>query len=86
MLDKRKLKAIKGQIVKASFEIEMNLFQGLYTVMVGASDCQTEVGNIIYDWVEGCTTLEIMRPAWRTFHGVAYMNSKFYIESNSMEE
>ncbi len=86
MIDKNRLVGKKGQIMKASFDIEMNLFQGLYTVMVGASDCQTEVGNIIYDWVEGCMTLEILRPQWRTFHGVAYMNSTFKIEGGSMKE
>lgn len=80
MIDRIKLSAEEGDIVQASFEMEMNLFQGLYTIMVGASDCQTEVGNLIYDWVEGCMTLEILRPEWRTFHGIAYMNSSFSIE------
>jgi teichoic acid transport system ATP-binding protein len=83
MIDKLKLSAEEGDIIQASFEIDMNLFQGLYTIMVGASDCQTEIGNLIYDWVEGCMTLEILRPEWRTFHGIAYMTSSFSIEKYS---
>ncbi|GGI46250.1 ABC transporter ATP-binding protein [Paenibacillus marchantiophytorum] len=80
MLTKNILSASKGNIIRASFNIEMNLFQGLYTVMVGATDCQTEVSNMIYDLIEGCMTLEIMKPSWRSFHGVALMNSSFEIE------
>ncbi|NOU92962.1 ATP-binding cassette domain-containing protein [Paenibacillus sp. LMG 31456] len=81
MVNKNKLTAHKGEIIAASFDIEMNLFQGLYTIMVAASDCQTEVGNLIYDWIEGCMTLEVMKPSWRTFHGIAYMPSSFNYES-----
>ena len=84
MLTRKKLSGIKGDLLKVSFQIEMNLFQGLYTVMVGASDCQTEVGNLIYDWVEGCTTLEILRPSWRTFHGIAFMNSSVVVEKSAV--
>jgi ABC-type polysaccharide/polyol phosphate transport system ATPase subunit len=83
MIDKIVRNVAKGDIIKGTFNIEMNLFQGLYSVMVGVTDCQTEVGNLIYDIVEGCMTLEIMKPKWRTFHGVAYMNSSFTIEGTS---
>ncbi|MDB5054933.1 MAG: hypothetical protein JWM44_2983 [Bacilli bacterium] len=83
MIDKIIRNVSKGDIIKGTFNIEMNLFQGLYTVMVGVTDCQTEVGNLIYDVIEGCMTLEIMKPQWRTFHGVAYMNSSFIIEGCS---
>lgn len=86
MLTRKKLTGSKGELLKVSFQIEMNLFQGLYTLMVGASDCQTEVGNLIYDWVEGCTTLEILRPSWRTFHGVAFMNSSVVVERGLVNE
>ncbi|OAS20528.1 ABC transporter ATP-binding protein [Paenibacillus oryzisoli] len=86
MINKNILSARKGNIIKASFKIEMNLFQGLYTVMVGATDCQTEVSNKIYDTIEGCMTLEIMKPEWRSFHGVAFMKSTFEIEGTNRTE
>lgn len=83
MVNKKIISAKKGELLQASFEIEMNLYQGLYTLAVGASDCQTEVGNEIYTWIEGCLTLEIGRPDWRTFHGVSYMKSNFLLKSNT---
>jgi ABC-type polysaccharide/polyol phosphate transport system, ATPase component len=86
MLDKKILRANKGDIIHVQFDIEMNLFQGLYTVMVASSDCQTEGSNVIYDWIEGCTTLEILQPRWRTFHGVAFMKSSYQIERSLIKE
>lgn len=86
MLTRKKMTGRKGEVFKVSYTIEMNLFQGLYTVMVGATDCQTEVGNLIYDWVEGCTTLEILRPSWRVFHGVAFMNSSLSVERSNLKK
>jgi len=80
MLDKRKFQGRKEEVIKIEFDIEMNLFQGLYTVMVASTDCQTESTNQVYDLLEGCLTLEITKPDWRTFHGVAFMNSSYGIE------
>ncbi|TVX97076.1 ABC transporter ATP-binding protein [Cohnella terricola] len=83
MVTKRKISAKQGEVFQAIFEIEMSLYQGLYTLAIGASDCQTEVGNEIYTWIEGCLTLEIVKPEWRTFHGVAYMKTNFQLKSDS---
>lgn len=83
MVNHTKFSAEAGQVIKATFEIEMNLFQGLYTLLVAATDCQTEATNLTYDWIEGCTTLEILRPDWRSFHGVAYMNTTFELNALS---
>ncbi|WP_418791102.1 ABC transporter ATP-binding protein [Phosphitispora sp. TUW77] len=77
MLTKKSLKAQKGDCLKAVFNIKMDLFQGLYTVAVAATDCQLEVSNKIYDWVEGCLLLEVSKPEWRLFHGISNLDSSF---------
>ncbi len=77
MMTRKKIVANQDHYLKAVFKINMDLFEGLYTVAVAATDCQLEISNKIYDWIEGCLLLEVTKPAWRLFHGVANLHTEF---------
>ncbi|TLS52016.1 ABC transporter ATP-binding protein [Paenibacillus antri] len=87
MVNQLRLRATKNQIMKATFDIDMRLFQGLYTFAIAATDCDTDITNHVYDWIEGAILLEIMRPVRREFHGIAQLDTHFnitYAEESSL--
>jgi len=77
MKTKKNICCSQGDIVKARFSIKVNLFQGLYTFAVAASDCNLDIAGEIYDFIEGCLILEVIKPDWRNFHGQAELPTEF---------
>ena len=86
MVTKEIIKAANDELFIATFDIEMTLFQGLYIIAVGASHCNLERADELYDYIEGCLLLEVLKPDWRTFHGIAALNSSFNLISQRNSE
>lgn len=85
MATRQRLWIKKNEYLGAAFRIKLNLFEGLYTIAVCATDCQLEVANEVYDWIEGCLLIEVIKPEWRSFHGIAALDTGFELLSRMGE-
>ncbi len=82
MKTKQNIQCRQNELVQARFTVKVNLFQGLYTFAVAASDCNLEVAGEIYDFIEGSFVLEVLQPEWRNFHGQAELPTDFNLFRN----
>jgi lipopolysaccharide transport system ATP-binding protein len=75
-----------GETFFAAFGLTLSVAEGVYSVAVFATDCQLELAGAIYDWLEGYLVLEVGRPTWREFHGVASLPTTVYLQSDERGE
>jgi lipopolysaccharide transport system ATP-binding protein len=80
MAARKKLSASPGTVIKTRVEFPCSFFEGEYLVSIGATACALEYCEEYYDYLEGCIQWTVGRPAWRTFHGLMELPTRWAFE------